>query len=88
MHRTLLTATTALCGLATAVVADTDRGAVLTTYADIAAAAYADSLATAQELQAAVEALIAELPEKSAAPAGPPGGDMYGGGGGGMGGMM
>jgi chaperonin GroEL len=33
------------------------------------------------------EALIAELPEKSAAPAGPPpGGDMYGGGG--MGGMM
>ena len=41
MHRTLLTATTALCGLATAVVADTDRGAVLTTYADIAAAASA-----------------------------------------------
>ena len=36
------------------------------------------------------EALVAELPEKAApAPAGPPGGDMYGGGGmGGMGGMM
>ena len=36
------------------------------------------------------EALVAALPEKAApAPAGPPGGDMYGGGGmGGMGGMM
>ena len=69
MHRTLLTATTALCGLATAVVADTDRGAVLTTYADIAAAAYADSLATAQELQAAVEALIADPSEATLADA-------------------
>ncbi|MGR3271091.1 peptidase [Thalassococcus profundi] len=63
MHRTLLTATTALCGLTTMVLAETDRGAVLTTYADIAAAAYADSLATAQELQAAVEALIADPSE-------------------------
>nr|WP_233501182.1 imelysin family protein [Thalassococcus profundi] len=45
------------------VLAETDRGAVLTTYADIAAAAYADSLATAQELQAAVEALIADPSE-------------------------
>ncbi|NBC95050.1 MAG: peptidase [Deinococcus-Thermus bacterium] len=37
-----------------------DRAAVLDTYADIAEAAYADSLASARALQAAVDALIAE----------------------------
>ncbi len=51
--------TTALCLTATASFADT-RADVLTTYADIAAATYGDSLTTAQTLQAAVYALIAE----------------------------
>ncbi len=37
-----------------------DRAAVLDTYADIAEAAYADSLTSARDLQAAVDALIAE----------------------------
>jgi len=40
--------------------ADTDPAAVLATYADIAAAGYADSLTTAQALQRAVAALIAQ----------------------------
>ncbi|MCR8827511.1 imelysin family protein [Pseudosulfitobacter koreensis] len=51
--------TTALCLAATASFADT-RADVLTTYADIAAATYGDSLTTAQTLQAAVDRLIAE----------------------------
>lgn len=54
--------TTALCLTATASFADT-RADVLTTYADIAAATYGDSLTTAQTLQAAVDALIAEPSE-------------------------
>ena len=37
-----------------------DRAAVVATYADIAAAGYADSLSTAERLGAAVDALIAE----------------------------
>ena len=45
-------------GLATPLIA-AERGDVLTTYADIAAANYADSLITAQRLRAAVDALIA-----------------------------
>ncbi|MDF0603338.1 imelysin family protein [Psychromarinibacter sp. C21-152] len=40
--------------------ADVTQEAVLTTYADIAAAKYADSLTTARTLQAAVDALIAD----------------------------
>ncbi|QYK40355.1 MAG: peptidase [Paracoccaceae bacterium] len=46
-------------GMAGAVQAQTDRAAVLDTYADIAAAKYADSLSTAKALQAAVDALVA-----------------------------
>lgn len=48
--------TTALCALP---VMAADKASVLETYADIAAAAYEDSLITAQRLQAAVDALIA-----------------------------
>ncbi|MBM7067088.1 peptidase [Actibacterium sp. 188UL27-1] len=40
--------------------AETDKAAVLDTYANIAAAKYTDSLITAQRLQSAVDALIAE----------------------------
>ncbi|ASM73039.1 MULTISPECIES: imelysin family protein [Roseobacteraceae] len=54
--------TTSLCLTAAASFADT-RADVLTTYADIAAATYGDSLATAQTLKAAVDALIAEPSE-------------------------
>ena len=54
--------TTAISLTATAAFADT-RTDVLTTYADIAAATYGDSLTTAQTLQAAVDALIAEPSE-------------------------
>lgn len=54
--------TTALCLSVTASFADT-RADVLTTYADIAAATYGDSLTTAQMLQAAVDRLIAEPSE-------------------------
>jgi len=42
-----------------------DATAVLTTYADIAAAGYADSLATAKELDAAIDKLVAEPSEAS-----------------------
>ncbi len=54
----LLTTTTLTLGLAFSAQA-ADRAGVLDTYADIAAAKYADSLATAKQLQAAVDALIA-----------------------------
>lgn len=54
--------TTAISLTATAAFADT-RTDVLTNYADIAAATYGDSLTTAQTLQAAVDALIAEPSE-------------------------
>ena len=50
--------TSALTALPAA--AETSKAAVLTTYADIAHAGYEDSLITAKELQAAVEALIAD----------------------------
>lgn len=40
--------------------ADTAKADVLTTYADIAAAKYGDSLTTAKRLQSAVEALVAD----------------------------
>ena len=53
-------ASTALClALATPVLA-VERTDVLNTYADIAAANYADSLTTAKTLQAAVNALVAD----------------------------
>ena len=57
---TLATSTLALC-LGTAATAgnDASKSAVLDTYADIAEAKYADSLITAQRLQAAVGALLA-----------------------------
>ncbi len=53
-----LTAAAVLCiGIGSPALAQ-DRDAVLRTYADIAAAAYGDSLTTAERLQAAVDALI------------------------------
>ena len=52
-------ATTALVA-APSLAAAVEKAEVLTTYADIAAAAYGDSLTTAQALQTAVDALIAE----------------------------
>lgn len=53
--------TTALTALVLAAApALAEKAPVLNTYADIAAAKYGDSLATAQTLQAAVEALIAD----------------------------
>ena len=57
---TLATSTLALC-LGTTAFADghANKAAVLDTYADIAEAKYADSLVTAQRLQAAVDALLA-----------------------------
>lgn len=58
MTRFLASSALALC-LGTSAMAG-DKAAVLGTYADIAAAKYADSLSTAQTLQAAVDALIAE----------------------------
>ncbi|WP_371155172.1 imelysin family protein [Jannaschia sp. 2305UL9-9] len=55
-----LLTTTACCALlATPLLAD-GHSAVLETYADIAAAAYGDSLTTAQTLQAAVDAFVAD----------------------------
>jgi len=59
MKHTLLAAlaTTALTALPAFAV---EKAEVLDTYADIAAAKYADSLDTAQVLQTAVEALLAE----------------------------
>ncbi|RDC71012.1 peptidase [Rhodovulum sp. 12E13] len=61
MKSTLLaTAAIALAAPALAQGSAPDRAAVLDTYADIAEAAYADSLASARDLQAAVDALIAE----------------------------
>jgi putative iron-regulated protein len=55
--------------LATAAGADVSRTAVLETYADIAAAGYADSLAAARALQTAVAALIADPSEATLAAA-------------------
>ena len=49
--------------------ADTDPAAIIATYADIAAAGYADSLTTAQALQQAVAALIAQPSDETLAAA-------------------
>ncbi|MGB2201625.1 MAG: imelysin family protein [Pseudooceanicola atlanticus] len=57
MTKMLRTATCLTLGLATPLMAQ-DKPAVLSTYADIAQAAYTDSLTSAQTLKAAVEALI------------------------------
>ena len=57
MRRVLLASTTALTLAAGAALA-ADKSAIVTTYADIAAAKYADSLSTAQKLQSAIQALI------------------------------
>ena len=65
MIRSLLTSCTALGLCAAAAHADTDRAAVLDTYADIAEAGYADSLTTARALQEAVDALIANPSEET-----------------------
>ncbi|MBU2993578.1 imelysin family protein [Octadecabacter sp. 1_MG-2023] len=55
--------TTTLCVTAPAVFAETHAADVLTTYSNIAEAGYQDSLTTAQTLQAAVDALIADPSE-------------------------
>ena len=57
MTKMLRTSTCLTLGLATPLMAQ-DKPAVLSTYADIAQAAYTDSLTSAQTLKAAVEALI------------------------------
>ena len=54
-------------GLATEGNAEVGRTAILQTYADIAAAEYADSLGAARDLKAAVDALIAEPSEATLA---------------------
>ena len=51
--------TTALCALLAAPAFAVEEAEVLATYADIAAAAYGDSLATARDLQTAVDAFLA-----------------------------
>jgi putative iron-regulated protein len=55
-----LLATTALCAALAVPALAVEEAEVLTTYADIAAAAYGDSLATARRLEAAVDALLAD----------------------------
>ncbi|RVT84197.1 peptidase [Rhodobacteraceae bacterium CCMM004] len=55
---TLAAGALALAAAPAALAAPPDRSAVVETYADIAAAKYADSLASAERLQAAVDALI------------------------------
>ncbi|MCP9482813.1 peptidase [Shimia sp. CNT1-13L.2] len=59
----------AVAALCAAQMAFADERAVLEHYADIAAAKYADSLITAQALQAAVDALLADPSEASLAAA-------------------
>ncbi len=58
-HATSALALTIGLGAAAATAGSVSKTAVLETYADIARAGYGDSLATAQALQAAVDALIA-----------------------------
>jgi putative iron-regulated protein len=55
--------------VATSVAQAADRDAVVTTYADIALAAYSDSLTAAQQLQTSVDALIAAPSETTLAAA-------------------
>src|SRR3546814_4018797 len=66
-----LAATVALVPLAasTSGAAAADKKAVLTTYADIAHAAYQDSLTTAEALRQAVEKLLADPSEDTLAAA-------------------
>ncbi|OUD09740.1 peptidase [Marivivens niveibacter] len=68
MYRTLLATSAVLAISATASVA-ADNAAVLDTYANIAEAGYADSLATAKVLQAAVNELVANPSEDTLAAA-------------------
>ena len=68
MYRKLLTTTALIASIGTVSQAQ-DRAAVLTNYADIAAAAYGDSLTTAQALSVAVDALIAAPSEQTLADA-------------------
>ncbi|WP_323769842.1 imelysin family protein [Antarctobacter sp.] len=56
---TAVSALTLAAGFGSAATAEIAKAEVLTTYADIAEATYADSLIAAQRLQAAVDALIA-----------------------------
>jgi len=65
----LLAAVLATTALTATPLRAADPAAVVTTYADIAAAAYGDSLTTAQALQAAVAALIAAPSESTLAAA-------------------
>ena len=68
MYRTLLATSAVLAISVTASVA-ADNAAVLDTYANIAEAGYADSLATAKVLQAAVNELVANPSEETLAAA-------------------
>lgn len=58
--RFLLAAILGSTALTPALAAAPDKAAVVGTYADLAAAGYADSLATAQALKAAIDALVAD----------------------------
>ncbi|MCB1337105.1 MAG: peptidase [Maritimibacter sp.] len=69
MNRLLATSALALALTAGAARAETDPAAVVATYADIAEAAYADSLATARALEDAVAALIASPSDETLAAA-------------------
>jgi putative iron-regulated protein len=68
MIRTL-TASLAMTTALTLPAAAQDRAAVLETYADIAEAAYGDSLSTAQDLATAIEALLADPSDRTLAEA-------------------
>jgi putative iron-regulated protein len=57
--RTMISAAALTIALATPSFAATDPKAVIETYADVAEAIYSDSLATAKELQKAIEAFLA-----------------------------
>ncbi|MEM9106305.1 MAG: imelysin family protein [Pseudomonadota bacterium] len=67
MIRALLVSTALTLSLVPAALADNevDKAAVLENYANIAEAKYADSLAAAEKLQVAVDALIAEPSDKT-----------------------
>ncbi|MEM7121529.1 MAG: imelysin family protein [Pseudomonadota bacterium] len=70
MRKTRIAALAAAASLWTApALADVDANAVLTTYADIAEATYADSLLRAEQLHDAVEALVAMPDERHLAEA-------------------
>ena len=69
MYRLALTLTAAGACAAGSAMAQ-DRAAALTTYADIAEAAYADSLSTAERLKEAIATLV-ETPSPQALPRAP-----------------